>query len=102
MSMIWEYVGIIILGVLFIMACFFRVGSSWKERRDKGEQWRNIVKNSMIKFLIWVGCLFVASAISALSQRSGNGLGFIPTIILWGLCIFVATRLCRARDQKEE
>lgn len=57
-------------------------------------------KNSWIKCLIWLGFLFVNSAITTGLTYAGVLLGAIPTILLFAVACYAARSCCKAYDRK--
>lgn len=57
-------------------------------------------KNSWIKCLIWLGFLFVNSAITTGLVYAGVRLGAIPTILLFAVACYAARSCCKAYDRK--
>lgn len=57
-------------------------------------------KNSWIKCLIWLGFLFVNSAITTGLVYAGVRLGVIPTILLFAVACYAARSCCKAYDRK--
>ena len=47
-----------------------------------------------MKVLIWFVCLLVPSVIQTLAAKSGNGLGAIPVLIIYGIAFGIAKLLC--------
>lgn len=54
-----------------------------------------------MKFLIWSACAAVYSVITTALSFADITLGGIPTVILAGLCMFLAQRLCNAWDRRK-
>ena len=58
-----------------------------------------------MKIAIWVGVLFVVSAITTALKMNGILLGGIPTALIYGAAAFLASTLCKVwqnrRDEKE-
>lgn len=63
-----------------------------------GALWRS--KNSLIKCLIWLGFLFVNSAITTGLVYAGVRLGAIPTVLLFAVAYYAARSCCKAYDRK--
>ena len=57
-------------------------------------------KNSWIKCLIWLGFLFVSSAITTGLAYAGVRLGGVPTILLFAVACYAARSCCKAYDRK--
>ena len=57
-------------------------------------------KNSWIKCLIWLGFLFVSSAITTGLAYAGVLLGGVPTILLFAVACYAARSCCKAYDRK--
>ena len=57
-------------------------------------------KNSLIKCLIWLGFLFVSSAITTGLAYAGVLLGGVPTILLFAVACYAARSCCKAYDRK--
>lgn len=57
-------------------------------------------KNTLIKCLIWLGFLFVNSAITTGLTYAGVLLGAIPTILLFAVACYAARSCCKAYDRK--
>ena len=57
-------------------------------------------KNSWIKCLIWLGFLFVNSAITTGLAYAGVLLGGVPTILLFAVACYAARSCCKAYDRK--
>lgn len=57
-------------------------------------------KNSWIKCLIWLGFLFVNSAITTGLVYAGVRLGGVPTILLFAVACYAARSCCKAYDRK--
>lgn len=57
-------------------------------------------KNTLIKCLIWLGFLFVSSAITTGLTYAGVLLGAIPTILLFAVACYAARSCCKAYDRK--
>ena len=57
-------------------------------------------KNSLIKCLIWLGFLFVSSAITTGLAYAGVLLGAIPTVLLFAVACHAARSCCKAYDRK--
>lgn len=57
-------------------------------------------KNSLIKCLIWLGFLFVNSAITTGLVYAGVRLGVIPTVLLFAVACCAARSCCKAYDRK--
>lgn len=57
-------------------------------------------KNTLIKCLIWLGFLFVSSAITTGLAYAGVLLGAIPTILLFAVACYAARSCCKAYDRK--
>ena len=57
-------------------------------------------KNSWIKCPIWLGFLFVNSAITTGLTYAGVLLGAIPTILLFAVACYAARSCCKAYDRK--
>ena len=57
-------------------------------------------KNTMIKCLIWLGFLFVNSAITTGLVYAGVRLGVIPTVLLFAVACYAARSCCKAYDRK--
>lgn len=57
-------------------------------------------KNSLIKCLIWLGFLFVSSAITTGLAYAGVLLGGVPTILLFAVACCAARSCCKAHDRK--
>ena len=55
-------------------------------------------KNSWIKCLIWLGFLFVSSAITTGLVYAGVRLGGVPTILLFAVACYAARSCCKAYD----
>lgn len=55
-----------------------------------------------MKFIIWIGCAFLWGVINATLSFSGVSLGGIPAIIIAGILIFVATKMCEKWDKQKE
>lgn len=53
-----------------------------------------------MKVLIWLGCLFVYSAVMTLGRMAGFLWGGVPTAILFGLTIWIAVTLCKKWDER--
>ena len=49
-----------------------------------------------MKVLIWIICLFAASAINVLISKSTGQLGAIPVFLLYAAAFGIAAALCRA------
>lgn len=54
----------------------------------------------LAKVLIWIGCLFMATALFILIG-SNTLLGFIPTIIIYGAAFYIARQLCAMYEEKK-
>lgn len=52
-----------------------------------------------MKILIWIICLFLNALITTIFKENGIGLGAIPTVILYGMTILLATTLCKLWDK---
>ena len=52
-----------------------------------------------MKVLIWVICIFVNALITTIIKGSGVILGAIPTVILYGVTIWLARTLCKKWDE---
>ncbi len=52
-----------------------------------------------MKVLIWVLCFFLNALISAIIKGNGVILGAIPTVILYGVTIWLARTLCKKWDE---
>lgn len=59
------------------------------------------VKNSLIKCLIWLGFLFVNSAITTGLAYAGVRLGVIPTVLLFAVACYAARSCCKAYDRRK-
>ncbi len=57
-------------------------------------------KNTLIKCLIWLGFLFVNSAITTGLVYAGVRLGVIPTVLLFAVACYAARSCCKAYDRK--
>lgn len=57
-------------------------------------------KNTLIKCLIWLGFLFVNSAITTGLVYAGVRLGVIPTVLLFAVACYAARSCCKAHDRK--
>lgn len=57
-------------------------------------------KNTLIKCLIWLGFLFVNSAITTGLAYAGVRLGAIPTVLLFAVACYAARSCCKAYDRK--
>lgn len=57
-------------------------------------------KNTLIKCLIWLGFLFVNSAITTGLVYAGVRLGVIPTVLLFAVVCYAARSCCKAYDRK--
>ena len=57
-------------------------------------------KNTLIKCLIWLGFLFVSSAITTGLAYAGVLLGAIPTVLLFAVACHAARSCCKAYDRK--
>ena len=57
-------------------------------------------KNTLIKCLIWLGFLFVNSAITTGLVYAGVRLGGVPTILLFAVACYAARSCCKAYDRK--
>lgn len=57
-------------------------------------------KNTWIKCLIWLGFLFVNSAITTGLVYAGVRLGVIPTVLLFAVACYAARSCCKAYDRK--
>lgn len=57
-------------------------------------------KNTLIKCLIWLGFLFVNSAITTGLVYAGVRLGVIPTVLLFAAVCHAARSCCKAYDRK--
>ena len=57
-------------------------------------------KNTLIKCLIWLGFLFVNSAITTGLVYAGVRLGVIPTVLLFAVACYAARSCCKAFDRK--
>lgn len=57
-------------------------------------------KNTLIKCLIWLGFLFVNSAITTGLAYAGVLLGGVPTILLFAAVCYAARSCCKAYDRK--
>lgn len=57
-------------------------------------------KNLLIKCLIWLGFLFVSSAITTGLVYAGVRLGVIPTVLLFAVACYAARSCCKAYDRK--
>ena len=57
-------------------------------------------KNTLIKCLIWLGFLFVSSAITTGLAYAGVLLGGVPTILLFAVACYAARSCCKAYDRK--
>lgn len=57
-------------------------------------------KNTLIKCLIWLGFLFVNSAITTGLVYAGVLLGGVPTILLFAVACYAARSCCKAYDRK--
>lgn len=57
-------------------------------------------KNTLIKCLIWLGFLFVNSAITTGLAYAGVRLGGVPTILLFAVACYAARSCCKAYDRK--
>lgn len=57
-------------------------------------------KNTLIKCLIWLGFLFVNSAITTGLTYAGVLLGGVPTILLFAVACYAARSCCKAYDRK--
>lgn len=57
-------------------------------------------KNTLIKCLIWLGFLFVNSAITTGLTYAGVLLGVIPTVLLFAVACYAARSCCKAYDRK--
>ena len=57
-------------------------------------------KNTLIKCLIWLGFLFVSSAITTGLAYAGVLLGAIPTILLFAAACYAARSCCKAYNRK--
>ena len=54
-----------------------------------------------MKVLIWVLCLFANALITTIIKGSGVILGAIPTVILYGVTIWLARTLCKKWDERK-
>ena len=54
-----------------------------------------------MKVLIWILCIFVNALITTIFKESGIILGGIPTIILYGVTIWLARTLCKKWDERK-
>ena len=54
-----------------------------------------------MKVLIWVVCFFVNALVTTIVKESGVILGAIPTVILYGVTIWLARTLCRKWDERK-
>lgn len=52
-----------------------------------------------MKFLIWVGCIFLVSVITTSIRMNGIILGAIPTVILYAGMVWLAKTLCKKWDE---
>ena len=57
-------------------------------------------KNTLTKCLIWLGFLFVNSAITTGLVYAGVRLGVIPTVLLFAVACYAARSCCKAYDRK--
>lgn len=57
-------------------------------------------KNTLIKCLIWLGFLFVNSAITTGLVYAGVLLGAIPTVLLFAVACYATRSCCKAYDRK--
>ena len=55
-----------------------------------------------MKVLIWVLCIFVNALVTTIVKESGVILGAIPTVILYGVTIWLARTLCKKWDEHKE
>lgn len=55
-----------------------------------------------MKVLIWLLCFFVNALITTIIKDSGVIFGGIPTVILYGLTIWLASTLCKKWDEHKE
>ena len=53
-----------------------------------------------MKLLIWFLCILAASLIRTFFELYGVTFGAIPVVILYGLTIFIAKKLCEKWDKK--
>ena len=54
-----------------------------------------------MKVLIWVVCFFVNALVTTIVKDSGVILGAIPTVILYGVTIWLARNLCKKWDERQ-
>ena len=54
-----------------------------------------------MKALIWFGCVLFVAVIQTVFRQSGIMLGAIPTVILYGGMIWLATYLCKKYDESK-
>ena len=54
-----------------------------------------------MKVLIWVLCLFLNALITTIIKDNGVILGAIPTVILYGVTIWLARTLCKRWDERK-
>ena len=52
-----------------------------------------------MKVLIWAGCIIALAIIQTAITRAGILLGGIPTMILYGAGIWIASVLCKKVDE---
>lgn len=55
-----------------------------------------------MKFLIWFLCFFANALITTLIKEAGVILDAIPTVILYGVTIWLARTLCKKWDEHKE
>ena len=55
-----------------------------------------------MKVLIWIGCFFAMVLIRVIFQYMGIILGGIPTMLLFGLAWWGASRLCKVWDDRKK
>ena len=54
-----------------------------------------------MKALIWIGCIFSLGLILGLIRSSGYILGGLPSALLFGVTMFIASYACKQLDKRK-